>query len=73
MPFDIVFFDNMKYNRPILTKGNTEERRTILMTNADLVWRLVELLIQQDKDLKQVALDQIKKDKKPNDQKQNEA
>ena len=62
----------MKYNT-YPDQGNTEERRTILMTNADLVWRLVELLIQQDKDLKQVALDQTKKDNKPNDQKQNEA
>lgn len=41
------------------------------MNNADLVWRLVELLIQKEKDLNQVALDQTKENK-PNDQKQNE-
>lgn len=43
------------------------------MNNADLVWRLVELLLQKDKDLNQVALDQTKNDNKPNDQKQDEA
>ena len=42
------------------------------MNNADLVWRLVELLLDKEKDKKQVALAQTKKDK-PNDQKQNEA
>ena len=42
------------------------------MNNADLVWRLVELLLQKDKDLNQVALDQAKNDNKPNDQKQDE-
>ena len=43
------------------------------MNNADLVWRLVELLLQKENDLKQVALDQAKKDSKLNDQKQDEA
>lgn len=43
------------------------------MNNADLVWRLVELLLQKDKDLDQVALDQVKKDNNPNDKKQDEA
>ncbi len=43
------------------------------MNNSDLVWRLVELLLQKENDLKQVALDQAKKDSKPNDQKQDEA
>lgn len=42
------------------------------MNNADLVWRLVELLLQKDKDLNQVTLDQAKNNNKPNDQKQNE-
>lgn len=32
------------------------------MNNADLVWRLVELLLQKEKDSNQVALDQAKKD-----------
>lgn len=43
------------------------------MNNADLVWRLVELLLQKEKDLKQVALDQALKDNKPNVKPQNEA
>lgn len=37
------------------------------MNNADLVWHLVELLLQKEKDLNQVALDQAKNDNKPND------
>ena len=41
------------------------------MNNAELVWRLVELLLQKEKDLNQVALDQAKNNK-PNDQKQDE-
>ena len=44
------------------------------MNNADLVWRLVELLLQKEKkDSNQVALDQAKTDKTPDDQKHNEA
>ena len=43
------------------------------MNNADLVWRLVELLLQKEKDLNQVALDQAKIDNTPNDPKQDEA
>lgn len=42
------------------------------MTNADLMWRLVELLLQKEKDLNQVALDQAQKDNKPNDKKHDE-
>lgn len=42
------------------------------MNNADLVWRLVELLLRKEKNLKQVALNQDEKDNKSNDQKQNE-
>lgn len=42
------------------------------MNNAELVWRLVELLLQKEKDLNQVALDQAKNNTKPDDQKQNE-
>ena len=42
------------------------------MNNAELVWRLVELLLQKEKDLNQVALDQAKNDNKPNDHKQDE-
>ena len=42
------------------------------MNNADLVWHLVELLLQKEKDLNQVALDQAKNNKKPNDLKHNE-
>ena len=44
-----------------------------MMTNADLVWHLVQLLLQNEKiDKNQVALDQAKKDNELNDQKQNE-
>lgn len=44
------------------------------MNNADLVWRLVELLLQKEKDLNQVALDKSKIiNELTNDQKQNEA
>lgn len=42
------------------------------MNNADLVWHLVELLLQKEKDLNQVALDQAENNNKPNDQKQDE-
>ena len=42
------------------------------MNNSDLIWRLVEIILQQEKDLNQVALDQVKADNKPNDQTQNE-
>lgn len=42
------------------------------MNNADLVWRLVELLLQKEKDSNQVALDQAKKDNNPNDQRPEE-
>lgn len=37
------------------------------MNNADLVWHLVELLLQKEKDLNQVALDQAENNNKPND------
>lgn len=42
------------------------------MNNADLVWRLVELLLQKEKDLNQVALDQATKSNEPNDQRPDE-
>lgn len=42
------------------------------MNNEDLVWHLVELLMQKEKDLNQVALDQAKNYNKPNDNKQDE-
>ena len=43
------------------------------MTNTDLVWHLVELLLQKEKkDSNQVALDQAQKDNKPNDKKHDE-
>ncbi len=42
------------------------------MTNADLVWRLVELLLKKEDDSKQVALaqDQIPNDTKKQDDKE---
>ena len=73
---NIVFLENIKYNRHILSQGNTEERRTKPMNNADLVWRLVELLLDKEKDKKQVALaqDQSQNDtKKQKDKRQKKA
>jgi len=43
------------------------------MNNADLLWRLVELLLQKEQELNQVALDQAKIHNTPNDHKQDEA
>ncbi len=45
------------------------------MTNADLVWRLVELLIKKENDTKQVALaqDQIPNDTKKQNDKEKKA
>ena len=43
------------------------------MNNADLVWRLVELLMQKEKDLNQIALDKVKNDLKLDVSKQDEA
>ena len=40
------------------------------MTNVDLVWRLVELLLKKEKDLKQATLAQSQT---PNDTKQNKS
>lgn len=37
------------------------------MNNADLVWRLVELLLRKEKDLNQLAIDKVKDDNKPNE------
>ena len=42
------------------------------MNNADLVWHLVELLLQKEKDLNQVALDQAKNYNKPDDRRPDE-
>lgn len=42
------------------------------MNNSDLIWRLVEIILQKEKDLNQVALDQAQNNKKPNDLKHNE-
>lgn len=42
------------------------------MNNADLVWRLVDLLLQKEKDLNRVALYKVKNDNKPDVQKQDE-
>lgn len=43
------------------------------MTQADLVWHLVELILHKEDELKQVALDQAKETKEPDVQKQHEA
>ena len=62
---------NIEYNQSILSQGNTEERRTKPMNNAYLVRRLVELLLDKEKDKKQVALaqDQSQNDTKKQDDK----
>lgn len=44
-----------------------------LMNNSDLIWRLVELILQKEHDLNQVALDKAKIDKESDTQKQDEA
>lgn len=54
------------FSKEIFAKGGTK------MNNAELVWRLVKLLLQKEKDLNQVALDQAKQNNKPNDHRQNE-
>ena len=54
------------FSKEIFAKGGTN------MNNADLVWRLVELLLQKEKDSNQVALDQAKNDNNPNDQRPDE-
>ena len=43
------------------------------MNNAELVWRLVELLLQKEKDLNQVTLDKAIAEKTSNDQEHDEA
>ena len=42
------------------------------MNNAELVWRLVEMLLQKEKQLNQLTIDLIKKNDKSNVQKQDE-
>lgn len=42
------------------------------MNNADLVWHLVELLLQKEKDLKQITLEQASNNNEPNVGKQDE-
>ena len=39
------------------------------MNNSDLIWRLVEIILQKEKELNQLAIDN---DNKTNDSKQNE-
>ena len=56
----------------ILFKRKTLGKEEYSMNNAELVWRLVELLLQKEKDLNQVALEQAK-NSKPNCSKQDEA
>ncbi len=69
----VVNMGNIEYNQSILFKEEILAKGGTLMNNADLVWRLVELLLQKEKDLHQVALDKARNDTKPDDQKQNEA
>ena len=57
----------LSFSKEIFRKGG------LLMNNADLVWHLVELLLQKEKDLNQVALDQAKGNNTPNSHKQDEA
>ena len=60
---------NIEYYNSILSQGNTDERRITHMNNAELVWRLVELLLKKEEDKMQVALaqDQTQNDTKRQD------
>ncbi len=42
------------------------------MNNSELIWNLVKLILQKEEKEHQVALDNVKNDNKPNDQKQDE-
>ena len=42
------------------------------MNNSDLIWRLVELILQKDENLNQLAIDKGVTTNKSDDQKQNE-
>ena len=68
----VVNQQNLKYNKNILFSKEIFAKGGTNMNNADLVWHLVELLLQKEKDSNQVALDQAKNDNKPNDQRPNE-
>lgn len=43
------------------------------MNQADLIWRLVELLIHKEKELNQLAIDKAQNSNKPNGQEHYEA
>ena len=39
------------------------------MNNADLVWRLVEIILQKENTLNQLAIDKVKNSNEPNNHK----
>lgn len=42
------------------------------MNNSDLIWHLVEIILQKEKSLNQIALDQAQINNAPNDQNHDE-
>jgi hypothetical protein len=73
LEFFIDIYGKRLYNTFILSQKEIWRKGGFVMNNADLVWRLVELLLQKEKDLNQIAIDKVKNDTKPNDQKPDEA
>ena len=60
------------YNNFILSRKEILREGGSTMTNADLMWHLIENLIQKEKELTQ-ALEKIQNNNKSNVQKQDEA
>ena len=63
----MLYYFTILFIKEIFVKGGVYP-----MNNSDLIWHLVELILQKEKDLNQVALDQAQKDNKPNDKKHDE-
>lgn len=64
----MLYYFTILFIKEIFVKGGVYP-----MNNSDLIWHLVELILQKEKDLNQVALDQAKINNKPNEHKQDEA
>ncbi|MDE5830434.1 MAG: hypothetical protein K2H53_01785, partial [Clostridia bacterium] len=58
-------------NKPILIKGNLCERRFYIMNYPELIWRLIEMLLQKDEKTNQSKADEVK-DNTSNSQEQDE-
>lgn len=73
--FSLFFIDKYYYslyNNCILSRKEILREGGQNMTNADLMWQLIENLIQKEKELTQ-ALEKIQNNNKSNIQKQDEA